>query len=119
VTHHHAAVGPTTPRAAGEALARAGSCRTAAAPIAKALAAVSDERCVRRCLAAADCALLTGQPAEAERALAEALASNDAGRVPGRVPRGPRGVSRSDYDGAVAHFRRSREPAALQPALGR
>jgi len=104
----------------GEALARAGSCRTAAAPIAKALAAVTDEALRERAaLAAADCALLTGQPADAERALAEALASNDAGRRSrAEYLAGRASVSRSDYDGAVAHFRRSREPAAL-PARAR
>ena len=104
----------------GEALARAGTCATAAAPIAKALANVTDEALRERAaLAAADCALLTGQPAEAERALAEALASNDAGRRSrAEYLAGRASVSRSDYDGAVAHFRRSREPAAL-PARAR
>jgi hypothetical protein len=99
----------------GEALARAGTCGTAAAPIAKALAEVTAEPLRERAgLAAARCALMTGQPVAAERALAGVLASNDAGRrseaeyLAGRAT-----GSRFDYDAAVAHFRRSHEPAAL------
>jgi hypothetical protein len=104
----------------GEGLARAGTCDAAAAPIADALASVSDAPLRERAgLAAAQCALTTGKPAAAERALGEALASNDDRRrsraeyLAGRVA-----ASRLDYDAAVAHFRRSREPGAL-PARAR
>ena len=94
-----------------EGLAHAGTCGEAAAPIAKALAAVSDAPLRERAgLAAAQCALTNGKPVEAERALAEALASNE----PRRRSRaeylaGQGAASRLENDVAVAHFRRSRE----------
>jgi hypothetical protein len=99
----------------GEGLARVGTCGVAAAPIAKALATVSDASLRERAgLAAAECALAAGKPIDAEQALAEALASNDARRRSRAEYLAGRGAaSRLEYDAAVAHFQRSREPAAL------
>src|SRR6266571_581668 len=70
-------------------------------------------------LAAAQCALATGKPSDAEHVLTEALASSD----PRRRSRaeylaGQGAAGRLDYDSALAHFRRSQEPAAL-PARAR
>jgi tetratricopeptide (TPR) repeat protein len=103
-----------------EGLARAGTCAAAAAPIAKALATVSETSLRERAgLAAAQCALTTGKPVEAEHALTDALASNDAPRRSrAEFLAGQGAADRLDYDAAVAHFRRSREPAAL-PARAR
>jgi len=103
-----------------EGLARAGTCAAAAAPIAKALATVSETSLRERAgLAAAQCALATGKPVEAERALTDALASNDERRRSrAEFLAGQGAADRLDYDAAVAHFRRSREPAAL-PARAR
>jgi len=99
----------------GEGLARAGDCTLAAAPIAKALATVSDASLRERSgLAAAQCALAGGKPVDAEQALAQPLASADGGRRSrAEYLAGQASVARRDYDAAVAHFRRSREPAAL------
>ncbi len=104
----------------GEGLARAGSCDAAAAPIAEALAKVSDAPLRERAgLAAAHCALMAGKPVDAERALGEPLASDDAARRSrAEYLAGRAAASRLDYDQAVVHFRRSREPAAL-PARAR
>lgn len=103
-----------------EGLARAGTCAAAAAPIAKALATVSETSLRERAgLAAAQCALMTGKPVEAEQALTDALASNDERRRSrAEFLAGQGAADRLDYDAAVAHFRRSREPAAL-PARAR
>ncbi len=98
-----------------EGLARAGSCAQAAAPIAKALATVSDAPLHERAaLAAGQCALAAGKPVDAERALGEPLASED-GRLRSRAEylAGRAAVDRHDYDAAVRHFRGSAEPAAL------
>jgi hypothetical protein len=104
----------------GEGLARAGRCDAAAAPIAEALAKVSDAPLRERAgLAAAHCALMAGKPVDAERALGEALASDDAARRSrAEYLAGRAAASRLDYDQAMVHFRRSREPAAL-PARAR
>jgi len=98
-----------------EGLAGAGTCAAAAAPIAKALATVSDDGLHERAgLAAAQCALAANQPVEAERALTEALASDDARRRSrAHYLAGRAAGARLDYDGAVAHFGRSHEPGAL------
>ncbi|HEV8303877.1 MAG TPA: hypothetical protein VGQ25_02855 [Gemmatimonadales bacterium] len=98
-----------------EGLAGAGTCAAAAAPIAKALATVSDQGLHERAgLAAAQCALAANQPVEAERALAEALASDDAQRRSrAHYLAGRAAAARLDYDGAVTLFGRSRESAAL------
>ena len=103
-----------------EGLARAGTCAAAAAPIAKALATVSETSLRERAgLAAAQCALTTGKPVEAGNALTDALASNDARRRSrAEFLAGQGAADRLDYTAAVAHFRRSREPAAL-PARAR
>ena len=99
----------------GEGLARAGDCSTGAAPIAKALATVSDASLRERSgLAAAQCALAAGKPIDAEQALAQALESGDGGRRSrAEYLAGQASVARHDYAAAVVHFRRSREPAAL------
>jgi len=103
-----------------EGLALAGSCAAAAAPIATALATVSEASLRERAgLAAAQCALTRGKPVEAEHALTDALVSNDARRRSrAEFLAGQGAAHRLDYDAAVAHFRRSREPAALPARAG-
>lgn len=99
----------------GEGLALAGTCDAAAAPLAQALATVSAGPLRERAgLAAAQCALRSGKTTDADGVLTEPLASSD----PRRRSRaeylaGQGAASRYDYDGAVAHFARSREPQAL------
>ena len=104
----------------GEGIAFSGRCGAAAAPLARALATVSDPPLRERAgLAAAQCALATGKPVDAEHALTEALASTNARRrsraeyLVGRAA-----ADRLAYDSAALHFRRSQEPAAL-PARAR
>jgi len=103
-----------------EGLAHAGTCALAAAPIARALATVSDVSLRERAgIAAAECALLTGNAGDADRALADALTSNDAGRRSrAEFLAGAGAAGRFDYDAALEHFARSREPRAL-PARAR
>jgi len=98
-----------------EGLARAGSCATAAAPLAKARATVTAAALRERAgLAGAQCALAAGRTAEADEMLVEALASKDARRrSQAQYFAGAAAAARLDYGGAVEHFRRSREPAAL------
>jgi len=70
-------------------------------------------------LAAAHCALRNGKPTDADHALTEALASNDTRRRSrAEYLAGQGAASRYDYDRAVAHLERSREPQAL-PARAR
>lgn len=104
----------------GEGLARAGACASAAEPIAKALSTVSEAPLRERAgLAAAQCAITNGKPVDAERALAEALASHDGGRRSrAEYLAGQGAASRFAYDAAVTHFQRSREPGAW-PARAR
>jgi hypothetical protein len=98
-----------------EGWARAGSCAAATAPIAKARATASDAAQRERAgLAAAQCALAAGHPAEAEDGLTEALVSEHAGRRSrAEYLAGRAAAERFDYAAAVEHFRLSREPAAL------
>jgi hypothetical protein len=98
-----------------EGLALAGSCEAAAAPLAKALATVSEAPLRERAgLAAAHCALRSGKTTDADRALTGPLASGDARRRSrAEYLAGQGAASRDDYDAAVAHFQRSREPQAL------
>lgn len=103
-----------------EGLARAGSCAAAAAPILKAQETVRDRALRERVgLAAAQCALTSAQPSRANAALADALASEDGSRRSrAEYLAAEAAAMRLDYAGAVAHYRRSREPAAL-PARAR
>ena len=103
-----------------EGLAFAGTCSAAAAPIARALATVTDPPLRERAgLAAAQCALATGKPGDAEHVLTEALASSDTRRRSrAEYLAGQGAAGRLDYDSALVHFRRSQEPAAL-PARAR
>jgi len=103
-----------------EGLAHAGTCALAAAPIAKALSTVTEAALRERAgLAAAQCALGSGKPGDADGALAEALASNDAQRRSrAEFLAGQGAADRFDYDAALEHFTRSREPKAL-PARAR
>ena len=98
-----------------EGLALAGTCDAAAAPLAKALSTVSEVPLRERAgLAAAHCALRNGKPTDADQALTEPLASNDARRRSrAEYLAGQGAASRYDYDAAVTHFERSREPRAL------
>jgi hypothetical protein len=98
-----------------EGLARAGTCSAAAAPIAKALETVSEAPLRERAgLAAAQCALRSGKPGDADHTLAEALGSSDAQlRSRAEYLAGEGAANRYDYTAAAAHFGRSREPKAL------
>ncbi len=103
-----------------EGLAHAGTCATAAAPIAKALSTVTEAALRERAgLAAAQCALGSGKPGDADGVLTEALASTDASRRSrAEFLAGQSAATRLDYDAALEHFARSREPKAL-PARAR
>ncbi len=98
-----------------EALARSGSCAQAAVAITRARATVHETSLRERAgLAAAECALAAGRPVHADEALAEALASKDAGRRSrAEYLAGQAATLRLDYDAAVEHFRRSRDPRAV------
>ena len=105
----------------GEGIAFSGRCAAAAAPIARALATVTNPPLRERAgLAAAHCALTTGtSSAAAERALAEPLVSTDARRRSrAEYLAGENDARRGAYDSAAAHLRRSQEPEAL-PARAR
>ena len=97
-----------------EGLARSGACATAAAPIAKARATVSEPSLLERAgLAAAECALAGDRPVEAERALEASLRSNDADhRSRAEYLAGLAAEARLEFASAADHFRRSRERPA-------
>ena len=102
-----------------EALARSGACPDAAEPLAQARAAVRDPSLRERVdLAAAACALASGDLLEADAALTAPLASSDADRR-SRAERiaGEVAMARADYGGAVDHFSRSHDAAARRTAL--
>jgi hypothetical protein len=98
-----------------EGLARSGSCEEAAGPIARARATVKDAALRERVeLADAECALAAAHPIQAAAALVLPLASQDAGRRSrAELLAGQAAALRFDYDAAVEHLQRSREPAAL------
>jgi hypothetical protein len=103
-----------------EGLSRTGSCAAARAPIIKAQTSVRDPALRERVgLAAAQCAVADGEPLQAETALTEPLASQDGDRRSrAEYLAGRAAALRLDYDAAIEHFRRSREPGAL-PAQAR
>jgi hypothetical protein len=98
-----------------EALARSGLCVRAERAITKARATIKEASLRERAgLAGAQCALAAARPGEAEAALGEALVSQDAARRSrAEYFAGDAAAARLDYDAAVEHFRRSREPGAL------
>ncbi len=98
----------------GEGLARSGDCAAAAAPLASALATVTDEALGERAtLAAVECALEAGELRRAAGLAAEVTGADDARRraraayLPGRTAE-----AQGDRPGAVEWFERS----ALVPA---
>ncbi len=98
----------------GEGLARSGACAAATVPLTRALEQVERGALRERAaLAAAQCALDTGDPARAERLLAPVTDSPDAARR-SRVAllAGQAAQMRGDFGAAVAWYGRSREPAA-------
>jgi len=103
-----------------EGMARSGQCQDAAEPIARADTSVKEPALRERVeLATAQCALAARHPQQAAAALALPLASKDGGRRSrAEYLAGEAAVQQFDYDAAVKHFERSREPAAL-PALVR
>ncbi len=103
-----------------EGMARSGACQDAAEPIARADTSVKEPALRERVeLATAQCALAARHPQQAAAALALPLASKDGGRRSrAEYLVGEAAVQQFDYDAAVKHFERSREPAAL-PALVR
>jgi hypothetical protein len=103
-----------------EGMARSGQCQDADEPRARARTGVKEPALRERIeLAAAECALAVRRPAQAEAALALPLASQNGGRRSrAEYVAGEAALQQLDYDAAVKHFERSREPTAL-PALVR
>ena len=102
-----------------EALARSGACQNAAEPLGRARARVPAGALRERLdLAAAECALAEGDPVEADAALTASLVSRDAERRSrAEYLAGQAAMLRTDYAGAVEHFRRSSEAPAREQAL--
>ncbi len=102
-----------------EGLAYSGACRDADALMAWARANVQQAtRRERIDLAAAQCALAGGDPADADAAIAAPLISNNADRRSrAEFLAGRSAALRLDYAAATAHFERSREPGAAGRAL--
>ena len=103
-----------------EGLARSGSCDQTGEVIKHVRETVSDRVLLERVsLVDAECALIAQQPAQAQAAVGPALASKDESRRSrAELLAGQAAAALLDYDGAVAHFERSRETAA-RPALAR
>jgi hypothetical protein len=102
-----------------EGLAYSGACRDADASITRARAGSQDAtRRERIDLADAACALAGGDPARAEAALADPLAStNTDRRSRAEYLAGRAAALRLDYDAASGHFKRSSMPGAAGQAL--
>ncbi len=102
-----------------EGLARSDACQDIGAPLAQARAKVTDQVSRERIeLAAAECAVAAGDPARADAALAAPLESGNAERRSrAEYLAGRAAVERSDYEGAILHFNRSRVPGAAGRAL--
>ena len=103
-----------------EGMARSGACQDATEPIARADSSVKEPALRERvALAAAECAVATGHPRQAGAVLALPLVSKDGGRRSrAEYLAGEAALQQLDYEAAVKHFERSREPAAL-PAVVR
>lgn len=102
-----------------EALARSGACQDAAEPIARVRERVTDvDGRERVALAVAECALVAGRADEADAALAMPLASKNVDRRSrAEYLTGASAALRMDWDAALQHFNRSREPGARGRAL--
>lgn len=103
-----------------EGMANSGACQDADEPITRARASVKQAALRERIeLAAAECALAAHRPAQADAALAQAIASKDGDRRSrAEYLSGEAALQQLDYDAAVKHFERSGEPNA-RPALVR
>jgi hypothetical protein len=101
-----------------EGLGRSGACDEAGDVLKRVRETVTERTLVERAaLVDAECALNARQPVAAQAALGPALASKDESRRSrAELLAGQAATLRLDYDSAVAHFERSREPAA-RPAL--
>lgn len=97
-----------------EALARAGACQDAAAPIAGAVERATDTAARERvALAAAECAVATGHADDAAAALRLPLESRNADRRSrAEYLAGASAALRLDWNAALVHFGRSHEPNA-------
>ncbi|HWC74469.1 MAG TPA: hypothetical protein VG454_11080 [Gemmatimonadales bacterium] len=97
-----------------EGYARSGACPEATDIIPRARAVAKDVALRERlALAEAQCALAAGHPVQADAALEGVLTSKDHGRRSrAEYFAGQAAVLQLDYDAAVVHLRRSREPAA-------
>jgi hypothetical protein len=101
-----------------EALAYSGACQDIAEPLSRARALPDRASRERVALAAAECAIVSGDAARADTALATALASeNDDRRSRAEYAAARAAVLRQQYDSAAAHFSRAREPGAAGRAL--
>ena len=101
-----------------EALAYSGACRDVAEPLSRARALGDRASRERVALADAECALVAGDGARADAALAIALASrNDERRSRAEYAAARAALLRQQFDSAAAHFRRAREPGAAGRAL--
>lgn len=102
-----------------EALARSGACQEIAEPLTAARASVTTRAMRDRAdLADAECAVVTGDAARADAALVEPLRSGDADRrARAEYVAGRAAMLRQDYDAAVLHFSRAREPDAAGHAF--
>ena len=102
-----------------EGLAYSGACREMAEPLSRVRAREQDRELRERVdMAEAECAIDAGDGARAQAALAEPLGSRNVDRRSRAEYAAARAaVIRQDYEGAVTHFRRSREPGAAGRAL--
>lgn len=101
-----------------EALAYSGACQDIAEPLSRARELPERASRERVALADAECAIVRGDGARADTALAPALASRDGDRRSRAEYAAARAaLLRQEYDSAAAHFRRAREPGAAGRAL--
>jgi hypothetical protein len=102
-----------------EALAHAGVCQDIGEPLARARTRAAEPALRERIdLADAECAVTTGDLVRAESLLARSLASRNADRRSrAEYIAGQAAAERYDFDAALTHFARSREPGAAGRGL--
>jgi len=103
-----------------EALARSGACQDIAEPLAAARASGPTDRGMRERLdlADAECALAIGDAGGAQAALESPLESANADRrARAEYVAGRAAMVRQEYEAAVGHFKRAREPDAAGRAI--
>ena len=101
-----------------EGLAYSGACQDVTEPLGRARALTDRALLERIDLADAECAIIGGDAARADAALARPLTSRSAERQSRAEYAAARAaLLRQDYDAAAAHFNRSREPGVRGRAL--